>query len=107
MVEPENSSEVLNPQAPENTSARQPFLSNANGYYYYYGGYNDVSEKLMPTDKKVYLVDFKERSATPIFFRCRMTARDRRLFGVSVPEYNSKTLSPYDPQVHYSDRPWR
>ncbi len=57
----------LNPQAPENTSARQPFLSNANGYYYYNGGYNEVSEKLMPTDKKVYLVDFKERSATPIF----------------------------------------
>lgn len=50
----------------DGASAAEPFLRNPNNYYYY-NYYEDMSGKLLATDKIVYLVDFKERTVKPVF----------------------------------------
>ncbi len=57
---------TLEPPSDGGTVTREPFLRQHNGYFYY-NSYNDVSRKLLPTAKTIYLVDFKERSVAPLF----------------------------------------
>jgi hypothetical protein len=57
----------LEPPDDNGTPGPGPFLKSPNSYYYYYEPYNGVSQKLLPTAKNVYRVDFKERSVKLVF----------------------------------------
>ncbi len=56
----------LDPHGSNSTVANESFLPDPN-VYFYNNPYNDASEKLLPTTKSIYRVDFKERSIKPIF----------------------------------------
>jgi hypothetical protein len=56
----------LDPHGNDGTLASEPFLQNPNSYFNY-SPYNDVPQKLLPTAKTVYQVDFKDRTVKPVF----------------------------------------
>jgi hypothetical protein len=72
----------LQPHGADGTTLNEPFLLQPNAYYYY-NGYNEVTQKLLPSAKTVYQVDFRDRTVKPIF----TVANDDEIGGYANDQY--------------------